>query len=263
MLAEKMIKVYKKDFNILHIMKSGQCFRISQHEKNLYQVIALDHNVMVKQLGDEIIFYCSREEFNNIWFDYFDLSTDYNSIKECLLKLNDSYLTTAIEFGYGIRILRQDLWEVMVSFIISQRNNIPKIRFSIDKLCRGEDHFPSAQEINSMPDSFLSSCGLGYRLKYIKKLAQDVVDKKIELDELKNDTYAEAMKVLLKIYGVGPKVASCIALYGLHHLEAFPIDVWIQRIIRSHPSMDIKSFGQYAGIAQQYMFFYERNRNLS
>ena len=258
-----MIVISNRDFNIGQIAESGQCFRINQIDDYLWNVVAFDKILTIKQISNEITFYCNEYDFKTIWTSYFDLNTDYSDIKKFLLNLNDCYLTEAIKYGYGIRILKQDLWETMISFIISQRNNIKKIKLSIEKLCQYKIHFPSPQEINSYSFEFLSSCGFGYRTNYIQNLTKSIVNKKFNLNALKTMNYESSIEKLLTIKGIGNKIANCVMLYGLHHVNAFPIDTWMKKIISKHYKKDFnyKKFYPYCGIAQQYMFFYERKKS--
>ena len=256
-----MTTINNPDFDIHQIARSGQCFRMSKLVVNSYKVIAFGHSVVVEQTNDDIIFYCHKNEFDDVWYDYFDLGCDYGNVKQQVLRYNDIFLTKAVEYGYGIRILKQNLWETMISFIISQCNNIPRIVKSIDKLCGGMTCFPSPQDIVMMSDAQLQECGLGYGVKYVKNLARSVISGDCDLKKLQHASYDNAINMLLSIYGVGDKVANCVALYGLHHLEAFPVDTWMKRIINAHYGgyFDVKRFGKYAGIVQQYMFFYKRS----
>ena len=226
-----------------------------------WQVKALDHGVtIVKHADNSHEFLCSADEYNAIWYDYFDLKTDYSDFAK--LAVGDEYLTAAVKYGYGIRILRQDLWEMIISFVISQQNNIPRIKSLIRKLCEpyGE-RFPTQYELAEHSVEYFKNLGFGYRSEYLYRIAQDISSGRFDLDKLRNMQYPDAIRYLLKLHGVGIKVANCIALFGLYKTEAFPVDVWIQRIITRHynGAFNYKKFGQYAGIIQQYMYFYERS----
>lgn len=253
------------DFNIEQIADSGQCFRMDKIENGRWRVRAFNRELEITQRLDEVCFDCSQEEYDAVWKDYFDMSRDYCAIKSAILATGDEYLSAAVKFGYGLRVLRQDLWETLVSFIISQRNNIPRIKSTIFKLCRGSVNFPSAAELAEFSDEELKSCGLGYRAKYVKDIAQNVCNGKFDLEKLRNLDYAQAIDYLKTQNGVGNKVANCVALFGLHKTEAFPIDVWIRRIIDTHYNghFDTSRFTGYAGIVQQYMFYYERAKGRS
>lgn len=249
------------NFDIQQIAESGQCFRINCTGQNTWQVIALNRRLVIIKHSDGVHeFHCSQNEFDKVWRDYFDLNTDYTSVAK--IAYGDPYLMAAIEYGRGIRILKQDLWEMIVSFVISQQNNIPRIKATINKLCAPyDDKFPTPYDIAQYSIEYLKSLGLGYRADYIYRISHDICDGAFDLQKLKMLNYQDAVLYLLKLRGVGIKVANCVALFGLYKTEAFPIDVWIQRIIDKHYNgvFDYKKFGQYAGIIQQYMYFYERN----
>ena len=248
------------NFDIQQIAESGQCFRIENITLNTWQVMAFDRAlVVVKKQNNEHEFQCSQDEFTHIWRDYFDLDADYGSITK--LVRNDAYLTAAVNYGNGIRILKQDLWETIISFVISQQNNISRIKSLISKLCAPYGlHFPTAAEILHYSVEDLQCLGFGYRAQYIHQISQAVYSGDFDLLKLQNMSYQTAISYLLKLHGVGIKVANCIALFALHKTEAFPIDVWIKRIIDTHYNgkFNYLSFGQNAGIIQQYMYFYER-----
>jgi N-glycosylase/DNA lyase len=187
------------------------------------------------------------------------MSRDYGKIKELIKSANDPYLTAAVDYGYGIRMLKQDLWEVVASFIISQRNNILRIKNTVAKL-RDGDRFPSPDVIAQYSEQDLRDLGLGYRARYLKNVSAAVANGDLNLDELKTMNYPDAIAFLKRFDGIGDKVANCVALFGLHKIEAFPVDVWIKLVIdeRYGGRFDASRFSGYAGIVQQYMFFYER-----
>ena len=245
------------------IAVSGQCFRIerSAADAHLWKVIAFDRILEVRQENSGCRLHCSSEDFQKYWRNYFDLDTDYQKIKEKIIASGDPYLTAAINCGGAIRILRQDPWEMMVTFLISQRNNIPRIRRIVKNLCRPFGaHFPSASELKYFSENDFKKLGLGYRVAFLKKLVEEVICGRLNIADLKNLNYSDLMKTLKNLYGVGDKVANCIALFGFHKIEAFPIDIWIQKIIekRYGGRFDVSKFEGYAGIVQQYMYFYER-----
>lgn len=235
---------------------------------------------------------------------YLDLYTDYNKILNLDVLKYDRFVNKSVEVGWGIRILQQDLWETLVSFIISQRNNIPKIKQTIKKLCDIAGHdvtiqgqlwdvtdqelkqlknlktFPTPREILDNLDRIESECGLGYRYEYIVGVAKrfekaDMVQmddsfRKTQLviqNEKKNNGCVANDKVynlLISFYGVGPKVANCVLLFGTHDISRFPIDVWMQRIIDKvyGGCLNPNVFGEYAGVIQQYMFYYVKTYNI-
>ena len=255
-----MVTKNLQDFDIEQIANSGQCFRITQITPGTWAVKALGHTLYIIK-GNEYIFDCTEEEFARIWYNYFDLETDYSIYKEIIRYSGDRYLIDAINFGHGIRILRQDLWETIVSFIISQQNNITRIKKIIERLCLPFDGiFPSPALLKDYSEDDFKAIGLGYRAKYIVSIVRAVLDGIFDLHYLKTLPTQEAIRYLQKFNGIGAKVANCIVLFSLHKIDAFPIDVWIKRIIDKHYSskFPIEKYAPFAGIVQQYMFFYER-----
>jgi N-glycosylase/DNA lyase len=192
------------------------------------------------------------------------MDRDYGKIKADIRATGDPYLTAAVNYGCGIRILRQDPWETIVTFLISQQNNMSRIRSIIAKLCRPYGYqFPTPNLLASYTKDDFVALGLGYRARYLHKIVQAVLDGKLNLSELQVMNAVDAVAFLTRFDGIGHKVANCIALFGLHKLDAFPIDVWIRRIIDEQygGNFDETRFPGYAGIVQQYMFFYRRNFN--
>ena len=257
------------DFDIHQISRSGQCFRMRQFSENTYSLIAFGSYLEVEQKGTQVCFSCTEEAFDALWRNYFDLDTDYGGIKRAI-DPEDIYLQAAAELGGGIRILRQELWETIVTFIISQRNNIPRICKCVDALCRefgqketnfrGEvyNQFPAPHVLAGASEESLRGCGLGYRAPYIRKTAQMACNGEIDLDELFSLDYETARAQLLKFSGVGEKVADCISLFALHHIEAFPIDTHIQDMLKRYPDgFPFERYAGFAGILQQYAFYYE------
>jgi N-glycosylase/DNA lyase len=263
----KYMKIHLPDFNLHQTANSGQCFRISEISKNVWEVRAFNKRLLICQKEEkkhDFIFECSSEEFNKIWFDYFDMKRDYGKIKANIRAIGDPYLTAAVDYGYGIRILRQELWETMVTFLISQQNNIPRIKNTIAKLCQPYgNRFPTPDLLSPCTEDDFLALGLGYRARYLQNIVKAVRDGNLNLQELKTMNSFDAVNFLKSFPGIGNKVANCIALFGLHQVDAFPVDVWIKRIIdeRYGGSFDKSGFSEYAGIVQQYMFFYQRNFN--
>ena len=290
-----MITKALKNFNLRQIADSGQCFRMVPCDPNrsqtAYRVISGRHFLIVEQTGDEVTFHCLSDEFA-FWEHYFDLKTDYDTYIRAIDPMDD-YLSRAAAFGSGIRILNQDLWEMIITFIISQQKTIPAIRALVKALSEkyGTRHkipptvsgyyyaFPSPEELNRASLDDLLALKLGYRAKYIKQICEDVCSGKLDLDRLRKLNYADSMEVLLSCYGIGVKVANCICLFGLHHIGAFPVDTWIKKILlreyapKSHCTGHVpetrlcealieENFSKYpgfAGVLQQYIFFYERD----
>lgn len=245
--------------NLDQIANSGQCFRWKKLNENTYGIPAFNRYLEISQNGNLFTLSCNEDEWNFIWKNYFDVETDtdYDEVEKIIMKSNDEFLKTAYQYGNGIRILRQDLWETIVSFVISQNNNIPRIKKSIEKLCdEVEGRFPDYYEIEEMN---LSDKGLGYRDKYLK----DAVDWWKWHEMIWEETkYGEVCKeTLLEIKGIGNKVADCICLFALHKLDAFPIDTHIKKIIDREYNGKIPEWSnsKYAGLFQQYIFYYELN----
>ncbi|MDR2776798.1 MAG: hypothetical protein LBB17_02005 [Puniceicoccales bacterium] len=259
-----MIEVRNADFCIEQIANSGQCFRINKlGTADIWQIVAFGRVLAVHRVGRNIsVLHCSPEEFQSIWVDYFDLRRDYGMIKNLILMADDPFLRNAVSYGAGLRILHQDLWEVIVSFIISQRNNISRIKSTIEKLCAPYAYaFPSPRILAQYDEKDFCNLGLGYRARYLMDIVENTEAGTFDMEYLKTLSSREAIAYLKNFNGIGEKVANCIALYGLHRLEAFPIDTWISRTIRSRygGNFDIENFSPYAGVVQQYMFFYQRS----
>lgn len=260
------------DFDLARIFECGQCFRWNQDENGVYVGVAFGRVIQVRKNSDSgsIFITCSLDDFKNIWYDYFDFGRDYYKIRQSLCI--DDFMRKATDFGAGIRILKQDKWEALLSFIISQNNNIPRIKSIVDNLCRlcgdriefnNQDYFsfPSAPKLAGMDTDDLISIRAGYRADYLIKAARDIAEGKINLDDLHDLAPEDARRKLKTIHGVGDKVADCMMLFGLNMLDVFPLDVWMKRAVSehygSHFNPDI--FTPYAGIAQQYIFHYMRN----
>ena len=270
-----------KNFNPKHIFECGQCFRWIKQEDDSYTGVAMGQVINVKQEGNKIYLdNTTKEDFDNIWYDYFDLGRDYESMVNTL-KVMDEHLEKATEFGEGIRILKQDGWEMLISFIISANNRIPMIQRAINNLSKnfgtyiGEYKnqeyyaFPTPQQLNKATIEEIRACSTGFRDKYIKSTAQIVNDENIDVLEYRKLPTAECLKELLKFNGVGPKVADCIALFGMQKYDTFPVDVWVKRVMQEFyveedlsltkiRKFGIEKFGDLAGFAQQYLFYYAR-----
>ena len=271
-----MVSVELEHFSIEQICESGQCFRMKKLENGKTEVIAKGKYLLVYQEGNRVDFECSKDEYEGIWRQYFDIDsdTDYQSIIDSIDK-KDLYLNNAAKYGDGIRILNQDLFEMIISFIISQRNNIKRIRNCISKLCEqygekryyisedGEEvsyfDFPTAEALSTVRIEDIKKLGVGYRDEYIKRAAEDVVSGILNLDLLRTMSYKDSKDELLKLYGIGQKVADCICLFALHHTDAFPMDTHIISIVNNeyNGEFPFEKYKGYAGVLQQYMFFYD------
>ena len=254
--------------DIAKTFECGQCFRWNASGDHEYRGIAFGYPARVWQEDDEV-FICS-EAPDSLWREYFDLDRDYGEADDSFR--GGAYLDEAKRFGKGIRILRQEPWEALCSFIISQCNNIPRIKGIVERLCscfgepvffEGTEYhtFPSAEKIAELTPADLEPIRSGYRAEYILSAAVDVASGRIDLEELAATDWISAKNTLLSMKGIGEKVANCAVLFGLHHMEAFPVDVWIRRALREHfpPGFDPASLGENAGLAQQYIFYYARS----
>jgi N-glycosylase/DNA lyase len=267
-----MIRIKNKNFSLAQIADSGQCFRMEKgaDEENVYTLVAFGKYLKVHQVGDEIVFDCDEEEYHQIWKAYFDLETDYDKLAKSVDEA-DSYLRNAMKFGKGIRILKQDLWEMIITFIVSQQNNIKRIKRIINSLCEryGKElvaddgtkyySFPTPKELSKATLEDLLACNLGYRAKYILKTTEMILHKEIDLDRVATMEYEEARKELLKLVGIGGKVADCVCLFSIHMLEAFPVDTHIQQVFDAqYPNgFPFDRYEGYAGVIQQYIFYYD------
>ena len=258
-----------KNFDLKQTFDCGQAFRWEYLEdKNAWGAVVNNKYIEVSKSKEDIILGGVNEElFSSFFSDYFDLGRDYSAIIEEISA--DPILKKAATFGSGIRILNQEPWETLCSFIISQNNNIPRIKGIISRLCEnfGEKcekgyTFPSASKLADLKPEDLSVLRAGFRARYIIDAAKKVASNEIDLLSLKNTDTDSAREQLMKIKGVGPKVADCTLLFGLSHFEAFPKDVWIKRAINDLYGGEIPEFAlKYGGIVQQYIFYYYRDLN--
>lgn len=282
-----------KNFNIKQVLECGQCFRWERITDNNYIVVANRRVIEIIQNDDEVIIENSNmEDFNNIWLDYFDLKRHYLSIKEELSK--DELLKKSVEFGYGIRILNQDSFEMLISFIISARNSIPSIKKTVNKISekwgdtieyKGKTYyaFPTPKQLKDATLEEIQGTGASFRSKYIVNTIKNVNDAievkdagslsgdlmKYDLDYIKALAADECHTALQNFMGVGAKVADCIMLFSMGKHSAFPVDVWVKRaMIHFYLAPDVslgkirvfgrEKFGELAGLAQQYLFYYAR-----
>lgn len=253
----------------------GQCFRFEKSDKGRHECewegVAFGRKVSFAKDGERLYIYNStEEEFEKIWRRYLDLDTDYLAVDRDILSRSDSdALKNAVSFGHGIHLLRQEPWETVCSFIISQNNNIPRIKKIVRTLCeRAGDRIDGAEEFSFPDPTAVSGLGVdglfelrtGFRAKYIYDAASRIASGEISLEEIMNMPSAEGAEELCKIKGVGPKVAACALLFGFGKYDAFPVDVWIKKAIEKYftGEFDAARLGPYAGVAQQYLFYYER-----
>ena len=247
-MAETIHLASARELDIEKTFECGQCFRWNADENGVYRGTAFGYPAQVWTEDGEV--YLCSDAPEKMWREYFDLDRDYA----------------------GIRILRQEPWEALCSFIISQCNNISRIKGIVERLCEsfGEPvefegvtyyTFPSAQRIAALEPGALDVLRCGYRAPYIRSAAQAVADGSLDLEALISCDCVSARARLMREQGIGPKVANCVVLFGLYHLEAFPIDVWIKRALKENfpKGFDPTTLGEYAGLAQQYIFYYARS----
>lgn len=272
-----------RDFNITHIFECGQCFRWNREEDGSYTGVVKNKVINVLQQKNTV-------EFNNINTDdydiiknYFDFDTDYETIKNTLN--TDEIMAEAIKFGEGIRILNQEEWETMVSFMISANNRIPMIKKVIENLSvsfgdyignyRGKEYFsfPTAERLSAAPVERILECKAGFRAPRIKEAATRFLYEKDKIYNIKNMSYDEGLAYLKTYKGIGDKVANCILLFSMKHFDTFPVDVWVRRVMQTlYVSKETKDadirkfaenkFGKYSGFAQQYLFYYARENGI-
>ena len=245
----------------------GQCFRFNKIDESEYVIFACNRPLTIRKQGEDWLFLdITEEEFKESFFKYFDLERDYGEIIKSYS--GDESIARAATEGNGIRIFRQDAFETIISFIISANNNIPRIKKIIEALCTllgervGNGYaFPTPESIVNAGIEGLAPIRAGFRTKYIVDAAQKVASGEISLEYIKICGYTDALNELKKIKGVGDKVANCVLLFGFGYYNAFPIDVWVKRVINKYygEGFDPDTLGEYAGVAQQYLFYYERN----
>jgi N-glycosylase/DNA lyase len=259
------------DFDLYKIFECGQCFRWASDDNGIYTGVALGRVARLRSENGSVFISGTIEDFESIWSDYFDLGRDYLDIRRRLCI--DDFMRKAVSYGAGIRILRQDAWEALCSFIISQCNNIPRIKKIISSLCRefgdeiefsGDVHysFPSADRLAKLEPADLAPLRCGYRADYIIGAAKVVASGEIDLAVLSRGDPGTAREALKTMRGVGNKVADCVLLFGLNMLDAFPVDVWMKRAVATHygEGFDPTVFSPFSGVAQQYMYYYMRGK---
>jgi len=272
-----------RNFEPTHIFECGQCFRWEKQDDGSYIGIAWGKVLKVEKKDEDLLLYnISEAEFRDIWADYFDLYRDYGTIKEILSR--DPILKNSVEFGYGIRILNQEPFEMLISFITSANNMIPRIKKSINKISEKwgnkilyqekEYHaFPSLRQLREATVEELTACGLGFRAKYVKSAIESLCGCGQNIEWISCQEPGICHAELQKFAGVGPKVADCIMLFSMGKHSAFPVDVWVKRAMQHFyqiPDASLKrirefgieKFGELSGFAQQYLFYYTREKNI-
>ena len=251
----------QSDLDLDQTLDCGQAFRWERISADTYHGFFLGHELTIKECGEKGVFrFCgvSEEEFRSIWYDYFDLGTDYGEFKERLSE--DETLASAVSQFGGTRILRQDPWETVSSFIISQNNNIPRIKIIISRLC---EHYGGYPSYDAMKDETAESLGFlraGFRAKYIVDAVSRFSSGELTVDGISSLGTDDARAELMKIKGVGPKVADCALLFGFHKLDAFPKDVWVKRVMAEYYPNGLPNCTKgIEGAAQQYLFQYIRS----
>jgi len=268
-------------FDPIKIADSGQAFRIHAIDDTHTELVAFGRYLQIADLGNnEYAFSCSEEEFNDIWYDYFDLDTDYDAVVKKIHK-DDKFLMDSAKFGHGIRILKQDVFETVISYIISQRRSIPSITTCVDrfselagtkiKIPKMEDPFvkpmkkayyafPTVDRAAKIKAHELEGIGAGYRTAYILSAIDDFKSGKLIDSELKKLNDDELYEVLINMFGVGVKVANCVMLFAFHRVGRFPVDVWIKRIEDTYYNghFEISEYPGISGILQQFMFYFIR-----
>ena len=254
------------DLDLAQTLDCGQCFRWEELPDGSFFGVALNRPCYLAMEGDELTFYnCTREEYDAYWEPYFDLGTDYTAVKEALCL--DPVLKKAIDFAPGIRVLRQDSWEALCTFILSQNNNIKRIKGIVARLCEtfGEPlaggcyAFPTPQRLAALEPEDLAPLRCGFRARYVIDAARRVADGRVDLESLKTLPLQEAEESLMQILGVGIKVADCALLYGCGRTDCVPVDVWIRRAMEElFPGGLPDCARPYAGLSQQYLFHYVR-----
>ena len=287
MQEQKYILKNISSFEPKHIFECGQCFRWEKEDDGSYTGIVKNNVINVKKVNNEVIFYSiGADNLEELVKEYFDLERNYEDIKNTLSKV-DSYLENSINYGNGIRILNQDLWETIISFIISANNNIPRIKGIINRLSykygnkiiwNNKEYytFPTVESLSKATVEELRKTGLGFRDIRVYETTQKILNNQVDLEELHKEKDTKKIReILLTLSGVGPKVADCILLFStLKRFDVFPIDVWVRRVmndlyIKNEDETKVnkkeieklakEKYGNLEGIAQQYLFYWKRD----
>ena len=287
MKEQKYILKNQDSFELKHIFECGQCFRWNEENDGSYTGVFNKNILNVQKKEDEIIFTGMIDgDIKKVVTDYFDLNRDYLKIKKQLSNIDEN-MKLSVEYGEGIRILNQNLWETIISFIISANNNIPRIKGIIERLCRKYGQkiiwnnteyytFPTAEELKNVSIEDFRKLGTGFRDIRLYETTQKIVNKEVDLEILHNEKDTEKVReILLTLSGVGPKVADCILLFStLKRFDVFPIDVWVRRVMndlyikspdeskvskKEIQKIALEKFGKLQGLAQQYLFYWRRD----
>ncbi len=247
----------EKDLSLKDTLLSGQCFRVKECNGFWTVKAGIGTSFRTLVVRQEDLSPITEDPF---WSNYFDLDFDYSSLKAYFSKLSP-IMEKACSYAPGIRILNQDPWEALCSFVVSQNNNIKRIMSLVEKLCvsYGQGGFPTSKVLAKAKEEDLRALGLGFRAPYVINTARAVEEGRIDLEGLKNIGIDKAREELMAVKGIGPKVANCALLFGCHRLDCFPMDVWMKRAMATFfPGQNESIFGPYAGVAQQYIFHYAR-----
>lgn len=287
MQEQKYILENVKSFEPKHIFECGQCFRWDEEPDGSYTGIVKDNVINVKKVDNTVYFTSlGADNLKNLVDDYFDLGRDYEKIKETLSEI-DEYLENSIRYGNGIRILNQDLWETIISFIISANNNIPRIKGIINRISQkygnkiewnGKEYytFPTVENLAKATVEDMRNLGLGFRDVRVYETTHKILNKEVDLEKLYQESDTQKVRdTLLTLSGVGPKVADCILLFStLKRFDVFPIDVWVRRVMnelyiknddetkvnkREIEKLAKEKYGDLEGLAQQYLFYWKRD----
>lgn len=271
---EKRIVQIEDDFDLNKICSCGQCFRAKTYPDGTYRFITNHDSLYMRQTENDKYAVISREgSWESVWMNYFDLTTNYAALRAKHHCKND-FIQISMEFGAGLRVLRQNPWEMLITFIISQRKNIPAISKAVEDLsCQfgeliptpNEERlyaFPTPEALHSASEKELSTCMLGYRTPYVMDAAAKTASGALDISALALQSDEDLYAALMTIHGVGKKVANCVCLFGYGRISRAPVDVWIARAIEEEfeGHDPFPEFGNEAGIIQQYMFYYEKNR---
>ncbi len=284
---EQYILRKNNSFNLTHIFECGQCFRWNQQDDGSYTGIIKDRVINIKNKNGDFIFSSNlTDDLEKVIKEYFDLDRDYELIKKKLSSI-DNNLKTSVEYGNGIRILKQDIWECIISFIISANNNIPRIKKIIENISKNYGKkiiydkkeyylFPTPEELSRASVQDFRNLGLGFRDKRVYTTTQMILNKEFDIDKMKKEKDTQVIRnELLKLDGVGEKVADCILLFSFNRFDVFPVDVWVRRVMNElyiHSENENKvnkneirkianeKFMGIEGLAQQYLFYWKREQ---
>ena len=265
----------RDDFDLEKIATCGQCFRAKVIDSGLFRFVSGDYVIYIKDIGDhQFSVSCTKDKWEKIWTSYFDLNRSYQDIYYEEREKHD-FVREAMDCGRGLRILRQDPWEMLITFIISQRKSIPAISKSVEALAEKYGHpietdyetiysFPTPEEMAHASIDDLQKCSLGYRTPYIYDAIQKVVSGQLNLNAIADYSDEELFNELLTVHGVGKKVANCVCLFGYGRMARVPVDVWISRAVEEDCCGEdpFGLFEENAGIIQQYIFYYKKNMRI-